>query len=85
VKPSPNNAIRAIRRMRKVTQGELADAIGIDRPTLSRVETGSGIRLANDRLLKAARFLKCLITDLYNEEDLAYPGEELADERNKMD
>jgi len=59
------NAIKYWRNKRNVTQQKLADKIGIDRPTLSKIEN-ENIPLEPDEELaeKIARILKVLPTDI---------------------
>ena len=53
----------------KMTQQELADAIGIDRPTLSKIENPNiPIDPDNNMALKISRHLGVLITDIFNKE-----------------
>jgi len=61
--------IEEIRKERNMSQRELAEKLGINRSLLSHIETGK-VLPTFDKLLEIARILNCLITDLYNEEDL---------------
>ena len=61
--------IEEIRKERNISQRELAEKLGINRSLLSHIETGK-VLPTFDKLLEIARILNCLITDLYNEEDL---------------
>lgn len=58
-----------IREEREMTQQELADAININRATLSQIETGKVLPTLNT-LLEIARTLDCKIIDLYDEQEL---------------
>lgn len=62
-------AIQAIRDDRKISQAKLASKLGINRATLSQIETGA-VLPRFDMLLEIARILDCLVTDLYHKEDL---------------
>jgi len=61
--------IKMIREEREMTQQELADAININRATLSQIETGKVLPTLNT-LLEIARTLDCKIIDLYDEQEL---------------
>lgn len=52
-----------------MSQQELAVEIGINRATLSQIETGV-VLPTMDTLLAIARALNCMVTDLYREDDL---------------
>lgn len=62
------NAIAKWRDIRKVSQKELAEKIGVNRALLSQIETGI-VLPSNEMLIKISRYLNCLITDLYRKED----------------
>jgi putative transcriptional regulator len=61
--------IKFIRNEKDMSQQELANEVGINRATLSMIETGTVLPTI-DILLKIARVLNCLVTDLYRKEDL---------------
>ena len=59
------NSIKYWREKRKVSQVELAEKVGIDRPMLSKIESESVPVDPDDRLaLKIARELNVLVTDI---------------------
>jgi transcriptional regulator with XRE-family HTH domain len=61
--------IKQIREDSRISQQELANAIGMNRSYLSAIENGKFIPYV-DTLLEIARALNCKYTDLYEEEDL---------------
>jgi len=62
------NAISKWREIKKVSQVDLADHLGINRALLSQIETG--IVLPSDEMLVGiSRYLNCLITDLEIKEE----------------
>ena len=63
------NAIAEWRKIRGVTQKELAEYLGINRALLSQIETGL-VAPTEKLLIKISRYLNCLITDLYSEEEI---------------
>jgi len=65
-----SNAIKIYRKIRNISQAELAKAIGIDRPTLSHIEVGTLVKPTTELLIKIARTLKCTIADLVAESDI---------------
>ena len=65
------NAIKYWRKERNISQQKLADLIGIDRPTLSKIENPKIPIDPNKQLaLKISRILSVLITDILKEEDM---------------
>ena len=59
------NAIKYWRKKKNVTQQKLADLIGIDRPTLSKIENPNKFIDPDEEMaLKIARELGVLITDI---------------------
>lgn len=60
-----SNSIKYWREERKISQQKLADLIGIDRPTLSKIENPD-IPIDPDKKLALviARILEVLITDI---------------------
>ena len=62
------NAIAKWRKIRDKTQKELAEYLGINRALLSQVETGL-VAPTEKLLIEISRYLNCLITDLYSEEE----------------
>ena len=63
------NAIAKWRKIRGKTQKELAEYLGINRALLSQIETGL-VAPTEELLIKISRYLNCLITDLYSEEEI---------------
>lgn len=61
--------ISETREDRKISQQELANKLKINRALLSQIETGL-VLPSFDMLVKIARILGCLATDLYHKEDL---------------
>lgn len=61
--------IRFIRNEKNMSQQTLANEVGINRATLSQIETGV-VLPTMDTLLAIARALECLVTDLYRNEEL---------------
>ena len=62
------NAIKHWREDKEITQQELADEIGIDRPTLSKIENPDvPIDPSQEMALKISRILGVLITDIIKE------------------
>ena len=60
-----SNAIKYWRNKRNMSQQKLADLIGIDRPTLSKIENPNISIDPNEELaFKIARILEVLITDI---------------------
>lgn len=57
------NAIRATRITKKLTQKQLADALCVDRTTITKWETGKSLPRA-DKLIKLAALLECSIEQL---------------------
>ena len=62
--------ITRVRKDRKMSQKELANRLNINRSLMSQIETGK-VLPTFDTLLKIARILNCLVTDLYHEAVLA--------------
>ena len=56
--------IKKIRRVRGVTQAELSQAIGVNRATIARYESG-GIQLSMEMAIKIANALGCSVGDFY--------------------
>jgi len=60
-----SNSIKYWREERKMSQQKLADSIGIDRPTLSKIENPDIPIDPDEKLaLTIARILEVLITDI---------------------
>lgn len=59
------NAIQYWRNKKNISQQKLADFLGIDRPTLSKIEN-QNLSIDPDEImaLKIARFLNVLVTDI---------------------
>jgi len=63
-----SNAIKYWRKERNMSQQKLSDLIGIDRPTLSKIENPNiSIDPDEELALRIARILKVLITDIIKE------------------
>lgn len=61
------NAIKHWREEQKITQQKLADEMGIDRPTLSKIENKDiPIDPDHELALRISRYLGVLITDIIN-------------------
>lgn len=64
------NRIAAVRRSKGLTQIDLADRLGINQGSVSRLERSSGgVRL--DTLKRVADALECEVADLYDESSKA--------------
>jgi len=62
-----SNAIKYWREDKKMTQQKLADLIGIDRPTLSKIENSNiSIDPDKDMARKISNILDVLITEILN-------------------
>lgn len=62
------NAVKFWRKKRKMSQQKLADLIGIDRPTLSKMENPNiQIDPSEELAIKISRILKVVITDILRE------------------
>ena len=59
--------IKRLRQERQLTQNELAEASGIGRPNLSRIELGHHKRVQRELLPKFAKGLGITVEDLYHE------------------
>ena len=60
-----DNTLRASRRDRRVTQAELAEAIGVSRKTINTIE--NGVFMPSTVLaLKLAQFFGCSVEDLFS-------------------
>ena len=63
-----SNAIKYWRDIKEIKQQELADVIGIDRPTLSKIEKKNiPIDPDHSMALKISQYLGVLITDIISE------------------
>jgi len=62
-------AIKELRENRDISQQELANRININRSILSHIETGK-ILPTFEMLLRIARELDCLVSDLYKNNEL---------------
>jgi len=63
-----SNAIKHWREAKNITQQKLADEMGIDRPTLSKIENKDiPIDPGQDLALRISRYLGVLITDIISE------------------
>lgn len=58
--------IKDLRTAKKMTQREFAAALGVDRTTVAKWETGAALPRA-DMLPKIAKLLGCTISDLFEE------------------
>lgn len=62
------NAVKFWRKKRKISQQKLTDLIGIDRPTLSKIENPNiPIDPSEELAIKISRILGVLITDILRE------------------
>ena len=61
------NAIRYWRKKRGVSQYKLSKLIGLDQPTFSKMENNK-CNPTPEQAEKIARYLKVLVTDIYNSE-----------------
>lgn len=61
------NRIREFRQSRGKSLGEVADAVGMDRAHLHRVERGLG-GCADEKMVALARYFDVPITDLFFQE-----------------
>lgn len=60
------NNIKVLRALRGITQQQLADAIGVRRETLIRIEKGAQ-NFGFDTAIKITEVLKCSLDDLIKE------------------
>ena len=58
-----NNNIKYLRKVKKISQQDLANKIGVDRSTISRIENGE-IETTIDNALKLAEMLHVPLNDL---------------------
>ena len=61
--------IKMLREEQGITQQELANKLNMNRSLLSHLETGK-VLPPMSTLIKIARILNCIVTDLYRKEDL---------------
>jgi transcriptional regulator with XRE-family HTH domain len=59
--------IRVLRAVRKITQAQLADKVGIAQSTLCEMETGTSKRHSEETLVKIAAALSVDVADLWKE------------------
>ena len=59
------NNIKVLRALRGITQQQLADAIGVRRETLIRIEKGDNFSF--ETAIKISEMLKCSLNDLIKE------------------
>ena len=72
-----NNNVKYLRTEKKISQQSLADAIGVDRSTVSRIENGE-IETTIDNAIKIANHLNVSLNDLVSK-DLRFDNGELID------
>lgn len=72
-----NNNVKYLRTEKKISQQSLADAIGVDRSTVSRIENGE-IETTVDNAIKIANKLNVSLNDLVSK-DLRFDNGELID------
>lgn len=72
-----NNNVKYLRTKKKISQQSLADAIGVDRSTVSRIENGE-IETTVDNAIKIANKLNVSLNDLVSK-DLRFDNGELID------
>ena len=72
-----NSNIKYIRNEKNISQQSLADEIGVDRSTVSRIENGE-IETTIDNAIKIANYLKIPLNDLVSK-DLRFDNAELVD------
>jgi len=66
-----SNAIKYWRKERNMSQQKLADLIGIDRPTLSKIENPNiSIDPDEELAFKIARILEVLVTDIIKDKNI---------------
>lgn len=66
---SVGKAIATRRRLLRLTQQTLAEALGVEKVTVSRLESGE-IAPTVDRLAALSKALNCAITDFFEEENM---------------
>ena len=59
------NTVRQLREQRKLTQAELAEASGVSRLTIIKMETGKLKNARSQTLFAIAKALGCRIDDLF--------------------
>lgn len=72
-----NNNVKYLRTEKKISQQSLADAIGVDRSTVSRIENGE-IETTVDNAIKIANKLNVSLNDLVSK-DLRFDNGEIID------
>lgn len=72
-----NNNVKHLRTEKKISQQTLADAIGVDRSTISRIENGE-IETTIENAIKIANKLNVSLNDLVSK-DLRFDNAELID------
>lgn len=72
-----NDNIKHIRKDKKISQQDLADKIGVDRSTISRIENGE-IETTIDNAIKIADTLNISLNDLVSK-DLRFDNAEIVD------
>ena len=63
--------IKKWRKVRKLTQEELADRLGISQPTLSRLESGQ-LRMTMSQLSKFSKELQVSMDDLLSKDEASH-------------
>ena len=63
-KPRLNNALKVRRAMKDMTQGALAEAVGVTRKSVNSIENGHYVP-STELALKMARVLECTVEELF--------------------
>ena len=75
--------LKALRENRGISQEELAESIGVEYQTISRIETGMYFT-GYENLQKIAKALRVKVKDLFDFSDNEYSKEELKNLRNTV-
>lgn len=57
--------LRQVRRLKDITQDELAEKSGVSRTTICELESGKRTTTTTDTLLKLAKALDCKVSELF--------------------
>jgi putative transcriptional regulator len=63
-KPRLNNALKVRRAMKDMTQGALAEAVGVTRKSVNSIENGHYVP-STELALKMAKVLECTVEELF--------------------